>query len=138
MGEGEWLVAEADESDGSLLFLRPEVAVITNVELDHHSHYACVHDVHDVFRRFVGPAAGRRPAGAGGGRRRRVPGRRLAGAGRHCVACCATARRSLPASSPIAPSWRTSTTRAASFVVRRGDGGARPGDAARARASTTS
>lgn len=52
-GEGEWLVAEADESDGSLLFLRPEVAVITNVELDHHSHYSCVNEVHDVFRKFV-------------------------------------------------------------------------------------
>ena len=39
VGDGEWLVAEADESDGSLLFLRPEVAVVTNVELDHHANY---------------------------------------------------------------------------------------------------
>ena len=53
MGAGEWLVAEADESDGSLLFLRPEVAIVNNVELDHHSNYACLDDVHDVFRRFV-------------------------------------------------------------------------------------
>jgi UDP-N-acetylmuramate--alanine ligase len=53
VGEGEWLVAEADESDGSLLFLRPEVAVITNVELDHHANYRCLEDVRDVFRRFV-------------------------------------------------------------------------------------
>jgi len=53
VGDGEWLVAEADESDGSLLNLRPEIAVVTNVELDHHSHYGCLHDVHDVFRRFV-------------------------------------------------------------------------------------
>lgn len=60
VGDGEWLVAEADESDGSLLYLRPEVAVVTNVELDHHSHYACVAEVHDVFRRFVAllPPAG--------------------------------------------------------------------------------
>ena len=53
MGQGEWLVAEADESDGSLLYLRPEVAVVTNVELDHHSYYRCLDEVHDVFRRFV-------------------------------------------------------------------------------------
>jgi UDP-N-acetylmuramate--alanine ligase len=61
MGRGEWLVAEADESDGSLLFLRPEVAIVTNVELDHHSHYACLDDVRDVFARFAAllPADGR-------------------------------------------------------------------------------
>ena len=53
VGDGEWLVAEADESDGSLLFLRPEVAVVTNVELDHHANYRCLADVRDVFRRFV-------------------------------------------------------------------------------------
>jgi len=61
MGQGEWLVAEADESDGSLLFLRPEVAVVTNVELDHHSHYGCLDEVRDVFARFAAllPAEGR-------------------------------------------------------------------------------
>ena len=53
VGKGEWLVAEADESDGSLLFLRPEVAIVANVELDHHANYGCLDDVHDVFRRFV-------------------------------------------------------------------------------------
>jgi UDP-N-acetylmuramate--alanine ligase len=53
VGAGEWLVAEADESDGSLLFLRPEVAIVGNVELDHHSNYSCLDDVYDVFRRFV-------------------------------------------------------------------------------------
>ncbi|MDO8736396.1 MAG: UDP-N-acetylmuramate--L-alanine ligase [Thermoleophilia bacterium] len=52
-GEGDWLVAEADESDGSLLHLRPEIAVITNVELDHHSHYASIDEVIEVFRKFV-------------------------------------------------------------------------------------
>ncbi len=61
VGDGEWLVAEADESDGSLLFLRPEVAVVTNVELDHHANYRCLADVRDVFRRFVAllPPGGR-------------------------------------------------------------------------------
>jgi len=53
VGGGEWLVAEADESDGSLLYLRPEVAIVSNVELDHHSNYGCLDDVRDVFRRFV-------------------------------------------------------------------------------------
>jgi UDP-N-acetylmuramate--alanine ligase len=52
-GTGEWLVAQADESDGSLLYLRPEVAVVNNVELDHHANYGCLDDVRDVFRRFV-------------------------------------------------------------------------------------
>jgi UDP-N-acetylmuramate--alanine ligase len=60
VGGGEWLVAEADESDGSLLFLRPEVAVVTNVELDHHANYRCLDEVREVFRRFVAllPATG--------------------------------------------------------------------------------
>ena len=53
VGQGEWLVAEADESDGSLLFLRPEVAIVSNVELDHHANYGCLDDVREVFRRFV-------------------------------------------------------------------------------------
>ena len=52
-GAGESMVCEADESDGSLLYLRPEVAVFTNLELDHHSHYRHVDDVADVFRRFI-------------------------------------------------------------------------------------
>jgi UDP-N-acetylmuramate--alanine ligase len=59
-GEGEFVVCEADESDGSLLLLSPEVAVLTNLELDHHSHYLHVEDVEDVFRDFLGrlPATG--------------------------------------------------------------------------------
>jgi UDP-N-acetylmuramate--alanine ligase len=52
-GAGEFLVCEADESDGSLLCLRPEMAVITNLELDHHSHYLHVNDVVEVFRQFI-------------------------------------------------------------------------------------
>jgi UDP-N-acetylmuramate--alanine ligase len=69
VGDGEWLVAEADESDGSLLFLRPEVAVVTNVELDHHANYRCLADVHDVFRRFAAllPAGGRLVVARGAG-----------------------------------------------------------------------
>ncbi len=52
-GEGEFVVCEADESDGSLLLLNPEVAVLTNMELDHHSHYLHVDDVERVFKRFT-------------------------------------------------------------------------------------
>ena len=84
VGDGEWLVAEADESDGSLLFLRPEVGVVTNVELDHHANYRCLADVRDVFRRFVAllPPSGRlvvaRDASTDVPRRRdRSPGRAL-------------------------------------------------------------
>ena len=39
-GSGEWIVVEADESDRSLLALDPEIAVLTNAELDHHATYA--------------------------------------------------------------------------------------------------
>ncbi len=52
-GIGELVVCEADESDGSLLLLRPEVAVLTNLELDHHSHYLHVEDVEQVFGTFL-------------------------------------------------------------------------------------
>jgi UDP-N-acetylmuramate--alanine ligase len=52
-GGGEFVVCEADESDGSLLLLRPEVAVLTNLELDHHSNYLHVEDVERVFALFL-------------------------------------------------------------------------------------
>ena len=39
LGVGEYLVAEADESDGSFLFLTPLVAVVTNIDNDHMDHY---------------------------------------------------------------------------------------------------
>ena len=57
-GEGEWVIAEADESDASFLRLRPEVAVITNIELDHHSRWASHAQLAEAFRRFAQPAAG--------------------------------------------------------------------------------
>jgi UDP-N-acetylmuramate--alanine ligase len=57
-GEGEWLVAEADESDASFLELRPEVAVITNVELDHHARWSSRAELLDAFRAFAEPASG--------------------------------------------------------------------------------
>jgi UDP-N-acetylmuramate--alanine ligase len=57
-GEGEWVVAEADESDASFLELRPEVAVVTNLEMDHHSRWGSLAELHEAFRRFLAPATG--------------------------------------------------------------------------------
>jgi UDP-N-acetylmuramate--alanine ligase len=51
-GGGEWVVAEADESDGSFLRLDPEIAVITNVEMDHHSRWASVAELRAAFDEF--------------------------------------------------------------------------------------
>jgi UDP-N-acetylmuramate--alanine ligase len=52
-GSGEWLVVEADESDRSFLELAPEVAVVTNVELDHHTTYASHGDLESAFAQFL-------------------------------------------------------------------------------------
>ncbi len=57
-GDGEWIVAEADESDASFLELRPEIATVTNVELDHHSHWGSTAALTEAFRRFAAPASG--------------------------------------------------------------------------------
>ena len=57
-GSGEWVVAESDESDASFLELRPEVAIVTNVELDHHARWHSRGELIDAFRRFLEPAAG--------------------------------------------------------------------------------
>jgi UDP-N-acetylmuramate--alanine ligase len=57
-GEGEWVVAEADESDASFLKLQPEVAVITNLELDHHSRWGSLAELSDAFAAFSSPASG--------------------------------------------------------------------------------
>jgi UDP-N-acetylmuramate--alanine ligase len=55
--ESEWVVAEADESDASFLGLRPEIAVITNVELDHHSRWSSLAELLEAFRQFAEPAS---------------------------------------------------------------------------------
>ncbi|MBT0771086.1 UDP-N-acetylmuramate--L-alanine ligase [Kineosporia sp. J2-2] len=51
-GAGDIFVAEADESDGSFLLYRPEVAVITNVEADHLDHYGTGEAVEAAFAEF--------------------------------------------------------------------------------------
>lgn len=53
---GEWLVVEADESDRSMLSLNVEIAVLTNVELDHHATFDSLDQLREAFRRFLGHA----------------------------------------------------------------------------------
>jgi UDP-N-acetylmuramate--alanine ligase len=55
-GRGEWVVVEADESDRSLLKLHPDIAVLTNAELDHHATYASQADVDATFAEFLARA----------------------------------------------------------------------------------
>jgi UDP-N-acetylmuramate--alanine ligase len=55
-GEGEWIVVEADESDRSLLRLDPDIAVLTNAELDHHATYSSRLDLEATLREFMGRA----------------------------------------------------------------------------------
>jgi UDP-N-acetylmuramate--alanine ligase len=57
-GEGEWVVAEADESDASFLKLAPEIAVITNLELDHHSRWCSLAELAEAFAAFAAGAKG--------------------------------------------------------------------------------
>ncbi|MGD1852318.1 MAG: UDP-N-acetylmuramate--L-alanine ligase [Cyanophyceae cyanobacterium] len=52
LGNGDLLVAEADESDGSLVKLAAEIGVITNIELDHPDHYDSLESVIGIFRTF--------------------------------------------------------------------------------------
>ncbi|MCT9090639.1 UDP-N-acetylmuramate--L-alanine ligase [Streptomyces sp. ASQP_92] len=53
-GEGDIFVAEADESDRSFQKYDPEVAIVLNVELDHHANYASMDEIYDSFETFVG------------------------------------------------------------------------------------
>ncbi len=54
-GEG-WLVVEGDESDRTLESLRPRIAVLTNVDLDHHTTFASRREVESVFAAFLARA----------------------------------------------------------------------------------
>ena len=58
LGSGDLVVAEADESDASFLSLRPEVAVVTNVELDHHARWSSRAELFSAFAEFCAPASG--------------------------------------------------------------------------------
>lgn len=54
LGEGDWLVAEADESDGTFTRLPATVSVVTNIDPEHLDHYGSEGALHDAFRAFMG------------------------------------------------------------------------------------
>ncbi len=53
LGKGEFLVAEADESDGSFLKLSPTIAVVTNIDREHMDHYRDMDEVRDAYLSFI-------------------------------------------------------------------------------------
>ena len=53
-GDGGYFVCEADESDGSFLFLNPRVVVVTNIEADHLDHYGTLENIEKTFCTFMG------------------------------------------------------------------------------------
>jgi len=53
LGRGEWLVAEADEFDRSFLELKPLLAVVTNIDLEHLDTYRDLEDLQDAFARYA-------------------------------------------------------------------------------------
>lgn len=57
-GSGEWLIVEADESDGTFLQLAPEAAAVTSVEADHLDRYGSVEGLYGAFEEFLGGVEG--------------------------------------------------------------------------------
>ena len=53
LGEGDFLVAEADESDGSFLKLAPVLEVVTNIDLEHLDYYNSIEEIKSVFLEFI-------------------------------------------------------------------------------------
>jgi UDP-N-acetylmuramate--alanine ligase len=53
LGAGEWMVVEADESDGTFLKLPANIAIVTNVDPEHLDHFKTFEAVQDAFRAFV-------------------------------------------------------------------------------------
>ncbi|MGF1537076.1 MAG: UDP-N-acetylmuramate--L-alanine ligase [Elainellaceae cyanobacterium] len=51
-GAGDYLIAEADESDGSLVKFSSQVGIVTNIELDHPDYYQSIEDVIQIFQQF--------------------------------------------------------------------------------------
>lgn len=52
-GESEWVIAEADESDGSFLKFTPFIPVITNIEDDHLDHYGTEENIYQAFKEYL-------------------------------------------------------------------------------------
>jgi UDP-N-acetylmuramate--alanine ligase len=53
LGKGEWMVVEADESDGSFLKLSPTLAIVTNVDAEHLDHYGSLEQLRQAFVTFA-------------------------------------------------------------------------------------
>lgn len=53
LGQGEFLVAEADESDGSFLKLAPVIEVVTNIDAEHLDHYRDIEEIKEAFVAFI-------------------------------------------------------------------------------------
>lgn len=53
LGQGEWMVVEADESDGTFIKLPSTVAVVTNIDPEHLDHYGDFDTLREAFRSFV-------------------------------------------------------------------------------------
>src|SRR5215210_6876258 len=53
MGEGQWMVVEADESDGTFLKLPADVAIVTNIDPEHLDHFHTFDAIKDAFRAFI-------------------------------------------------------------------------------------
>ncbi len=53
LGQGEWMVVEADESDGSFVKLPATIAVVTNIDPEHMEFYGSLDALHDAFEAFV-------------------------------------------------------------------------------------
>ena len=53
LGAGDWMVVEADESDGTFLKLPADVAVVTNIDPEHLDHYGTFDAIKEAFRAFV-------------------------------------------------------------------------------------
>jgi UDP-N-acetylmuramate--alanine ligase len=53
VGEGEYMVVEADESDGSFLLLAPVIAVITTIDREHLDHYKSLEEIQEAFGQFA-------------------------------------------------------------------------------------
>ena len=53
LGKGEYVIAEADESDGTFLKQSPYIAVVTNIDADHMDHYGSMDNVVEAFKEFI-------------------------------------------------------------------------------------
>ena len=53
LGRGKFLVAEADESDGSFMHLSPTIAVVTNIDVDHLDFYSGIDEIKEIFVDFI-------------------------------------------------------------------------------------